>query len=83
MEANVGGSDRLARLVIGGVLAGVGSLAPVARPWRVAAFVTAAYALTTAATRTCPLYTACGCDTDSGISPQDRGTVADLARGWW
>ncbi len=83
MQVNVGRTDRVARFVVGGVLTGVGALAPVPRVWRLAALAAAGYVLTTAATRHCPLYTACGCDTDTGISPQDRGTVADLARGWW
>ncbi len=54
MKPNVGGVDRIARIVIGIVLLIVGLAAPLETTWRIAALVVAAIALVTAVVRFCP-----------------------------
>ena len=54
MKPNVGGIDRIARIVIGIVLLVVGLAAPVGTTWQIVALVVAAIALVTATVRFCP-----------------------------
>jgi hypothetical protein len=54
MKLNVGGYDRIGRIVIGVVLLIVGLAAPIGMTWQVVALVVAAIALVTAAVRFCP-----------------------------
>ncbi len=63
MKRNVGGIDRIARIVVGLVLLVVGLLAPIELIWRVAALVVAAVALITAAVRFCPANALLGINT--------------------
>jgi len=68
MERNVGGYDRLARLVVGPVLliAGVASLAqflPLGLPIAAVALVAGAILLATGAMRQCPLNSLLGINT--------------------
>lgn len=55
MKLNVGGYDRIGRIVIGVVLLIVGLAAPVGATWQVVALVVAAIALVTAVVRFCPV----------------------------
>lgn len=54
MKHNVGGVDRIGRIVVGIVLLIVGLTAPVEMTWRIVALVVAAIALVTATVRFCP-----------------------------
>lgn len=54
MKCNVGGIDRIGRIVLGIVLLLVGLVAPIDMTWRIVALVIAAVALVTAAVRFCP-----------------------------
>lgn len=54
MKLNVGGYDRIGRIVLGVVLLIVGLAAPVGAAWQIVALVVAAIALVTAAVRFCP-----------------------------
>lgn len=54
MKHNVGGVDRIGRIVVGIVLLIVGLAAPIEMTWRVVALVVAAVALVTATVRFCP-----------------------------
>jgi hypothetical protein len=54
MKHNVGGIDRIGRIVLGVVLLVVGLLAPMDMTWRIVALVVAAVALVTAIVRFCP-----------------------------
>lgn len=54
MKHNVGGIDRIGRIVLGVVLLIVGLVAPLDMAWRIAALVVAAVALVTAIVRFCP-----------------------------
>lgn len=55
MKLNVGGYDRIGRIVIGVVLLIVGLAAPVGATWQAVALVVAAIALVTAVVRFCPV----------------------------
>ena len=63
MKRNVGGIDRIARIVIGIVLLIVGLTAPVGMTWQVVALVIAAIALVTAVVRFCPANAILGINT--------------------
>jgi Inner membrane protein YgaP-like, transmembrane domain len=63
MKHNVGGIDRIGRIVIGAVLLAVGALAPVGMSWRIVALVIAAIALVTAFVRFCPANALLGINT--------------------
>lgn len=63
MKHNVGGIDRIGRIVIGIVLLIVGLVAPVEMTWRIVALVIAAIALVTAAVRFCPANAILGINT--------------------
>lgn len=68
MERNVGGYDRLARLVVGPILliVGVGSIAqllPVGLPIAAVALLVGAILLATGAVKQCPLNSLFGIDT--------------------
>ncbi len=54
MKPNVGGIDRIARIVVGIVLLIIGLAAPLEMTWRIVALVVAAIALVTATVRFCP-----------------------------
>ena len=54
MKPNVGGMDRIGRIVLGIVLLIVGLVAPVGALWQIVALVVAAIALVTAVVRFCP-----------------------------
>lgn len=54
MKHNVGGVDRIGRIVVGIVLLIVGLAAPIEMTWRIVALVVAAVALVTATVRFCP-----------------------------
>ncbi len=54
MKQNVGGIDRIARIVLGIVLLIIGLAAPIETTWRIVALVVAAIALVTATVRFCP-----------------------------
>lgn len=66
MKCNVGGIDRIGRIVIGIVLLIVGLLAPVGPTWQIVALVIAAIALVTAAARFCPANAILGINTCEG-----------------
>ncbi len=68
MKPNVGGIDRIGRIVIGIVLLIVGLAAPIDMTWRIVALVIAAVALVTAAVRFCPANAILGIDTSEGAS---------------
>ena len=55
MKCNVGGIDRIGRIVVGIVLLVVGIVAPIEMTWRIVALVIAAIALLTAIVRFCPV----------------------------
>ncbi len=63
MKHNVGGTDRIARIVIGIVLLIVGLAAPIETTWRIVALVIAAIALVTAVVRFCPANALLGINT--------------------
>jgi disulfide bond formation protein DsbB len=63
MKPNVGGIDRIARIVIGIILLIVGLAAPLEMTWRIVALVIAAIALVTATTRFCPANAILGINT--------------------
>ena len=63
MKCNVGGIDRIGRIVIGIVLIIVGFAAPVEMTWRIVMFVVAAIALVTAIVRFCPANAIFGINT--------------------
>lgn len=63
MKRNVGGIDRIARIVIGIVLLVVGLAAPIGMTWQVVALVIAAVALVTATVRFCPANAILGINT--------------------
>ena len=54
MKPNVGGMDRIGRIVIGVVLLIIGLAAPIGAVWQIVALVVAAIALVTAFVRFCP-----------------------------
>jgi disulfide bond formation protein DsbB len=66
MQCNVGGIDRIARIVLGIVLLLVGLLAPIETTWRIVALVVAAIALVTAAVRFCPANAILGINSGEG-----------------
>jgi len=63
MKCNVGGGDRIFRIVVGLVLIALGIFAPVAGVWKIVFFVLAAIALGTAFLRYCPINQAIGLNT--------------------
>ncbi len=63
MKPNVGGIDRVARIVIGIVLLVVGLAAPIGMTWQIVALVIAAVALVTATVRFCPANAILGINT--------------------
>lgn len=75
MKPNVGGVDRIGRIVIGLVLLGVGLLAPVELTWRIVALVVAAIALVTAAIRFCPANAILGINT--GETGENKSSAAE------
>jgi len=60
MKANVGGIDRIVRLLAGLALIAVGALGLVAAPWNIVAMVAGAVFTLTSVIRFCPLYTILG-----------------------
>ncbi|MHB0887712.1 YgaP family membrane protein [Acidithiobacillus sp.] len=75
MQCNVGGVDRVGRIVIGVVLLLVWFLVPLGLVWQVVVLVIAAIALVTGIVRFCPLNTAFGINTCGG----KKGSGADGA----
>lgn len=69
MKCNVGGVDRIARIVVGIVLVLVGLLAPLSAGWQTVVFIVAAIALVTAVVRYCPANAAIGVNT---CKPEER-----------
>lgn len=63
MKLNVGGYDRIGRIVIGVVLLIVGLAAPVGATWQIVALVVAAIALLTAVVQFCPINHLIGINT--------------------
>lgn len=63
MKPNVGGMDRIARIVLGIVLLIVGLAAPISTIWQILALVVAAIALVTAVVRFCPANLLLGINT--------------------
>ncbi|MBI5891461.1 MAG: DUF2892 domain-containing protein [Nitrosomonadales bacterium] len=63
MKLNVGGFDRVGRIVIGVVLLLVGLTAPLSATWQVIVLVVAAIALATGAVRFCPVNYMLGINT--------------------
>jgi hypothetical protein len=66
MKCNVGGIDRIGRIVVGIVLLIVGLAAPIGMIWQIVALVIAAIALVTAAIRFCPANAIFGINTCEG-----------------
>jgi hypothetical protein len=66
MGHNVGGVDRIGRIVIGIVLLIVALTAPMTMVWRGVLLIVAAIALVTAAVRFCPVNAMLGIDTCKG-----------------
>ena len=60
MKANIGGFDRIVRLMLGLGLSAVGAMAMVAAPWSYVAMAAGAVFVVTSAIRFCPLYTILG-----------------------
>jgi hypothetical protein len=63
MKPNVGGIDRIGRIVVGIVLLVVGLAAPISAMWQIVALVVAAIALITAVVQFCPLNALLGINT--------------------
>lgn len=63
MKPNVGGFDRIGRIVIGVVLLIVGLTAPIGAGWQILALVVAAIALVTAVVQFCPINSMLGINT--------------------
>lgn len=63
MKRNVGGADRVLRLIAGVVLIAIGLWAPLEPVWQGAAFVVAAIAIVTGLVQFCPLNALIGLDT--------------------
>lgn len=68
MKCNVGGIDRISRILIGIVLLIVGFAAPFEMILRVAILAVAAIALVTAAVRFCPVNAALGLNTCESVA---------------
>ena len=66
MKCNVGGIDRIGRIVIGIALLVVGLAVPLDMTWRIVALVIAAIALVTATARFCPANAIFGINTCAG-----------------
>ena len=66
MKCNVGGIDRIGRIVVGIVLLIVGVAAPIGMLWQIVALVIAAIALVTATVRFCPANAIFGINTCEG-----------------
>ncbi len=60
MKANVGGIDRIVRLVAGLALIAVGALGLFASPWNIVAMGAGAVFVLTSVVSFCPLYTILG-----------------------
>jgi len=60
MKANVGGIDRIIRLIAGLALSAVGAIGLVVAPWNYVAMGAGAVFVVTAAIGFCPLYTILG-----------------------
>lgn len=63
MKCNVGGIDRIARIVIGVVLLGVGIFVELGMVWKIVAFAVAGIMFLTAAIRFCPINSVIGLNT--------------------
>lgn len=63
MKCNVGGIDRIARIVIGIVLVAIGIFAGLDLTWKIVVFVLAAIMFLTAAVSFCPINAAIGLNT--------------------
>ena len=63
MKCNVGGVDKVARIIIGLVLVAVGLAVPMSTVWQVVVFVVAAVALVTALVSYCPANALLGINT--------------------
>ncbi len=63
MKHNVGGIDRIGRIVIGIVLLIIALVAPIETTWRIVALVIAVIALVTATVRFCPVNAIFGINT--------------------
>lgn len=63
MKCNVGGIDRIGRLVLGVVLLLVGLLAPLGMTWQIVVLVLAAVALITGIVQFCPANALFGINT--------------------
>ena len=66
MKCNVGGIDRIGRIVIGIALLVVGLAVPLDMTWRIVSLVIAAIALVTATARFCPANAIFGINTCEG-----------------
>lgn len=66
MKCNVGGIDRIGRIVLGIVLLVIGLAAPIEMTWQIVALVIAAVALITATVRFCPANAIFGINTCEG-----------------
>ncbi|MGA7800534.1 MAG: DUF2892 domain-containing protein [Gammaproteobacteria bacterium] len=65
MNCNVGGADRMARLIVGVVLLVAGFVVPMGATWQTVVFVIGAILLITALARFCPLNRLFGINTCS------------------
>lgn len=70
MNCNVGGADRIVRVLVGIALLVIGFVVPMSGAWQVAAFVVGAVLLVTALVRFCPLNRLVGINT-CPKSPQE------------
>lgn len=66
MKCNVGGIDRIIRIVAGIALLVVGLVAPIGTTWQIVVLVIAAVALVTAFVRFCPANAMFGINTCGG-----------------
>ena len=70
MNCNVGGADRIVRVLVGITLLVIGFLVPMSGAWQTAAFVVGAILLITALVRFCPLNRLVGINTCGESRPQ-------------
>ncbi len=63
MNCNVGGAERVIRIVMGIVLVAIGLFAPLSTVWQTLAFVVGAIALVTGLIRFCPVSALLGVNT--------------------
>ncbi|MEJ2686058.1 MAG: DUF2892 domain-containing protein [Gammaproteobacteria bacterium] len=63
MNCNVGGADRIVRVLVGIALLVIGFVVPMGGGWQIAAFAVGAILLVTALVRFCPLNRLVGINT--------------------